>query len=125
MSAWFRSISFLAAFVASTSSALACLELALGIARHCSARLHHVAQRALRSSMSLIVCTTRCSSTGREVETAKRRQQRGRAEGERVSDDARGARDWARGTQRRHLARGIESERSTAKKRVRSDPRLG
>mmetsp|Transcript_10144 Transcript_10144/g.39632 ORF Transcript_10144/g.39632 Transcript_10144/m.39632 type:complete len:206 (-) Transcript_10144:51-668(-) len=78
MSAWFFSISCLALFVASMSSALACRDDALGIARHASTRSFVSFFRVTRrSSMSLIVCTTRWSSTGREEETAKKRGARG------------------------------------------------
>ena len=80
MSAWFFSISCLALFVASMSSALACRDDALGIARHASTRSFVSPFRVTRrSSMSLIVCTTRWSSTGREEETAKKR---GRTQGQ-------------------------------------------
>ena len=72
MSTWFFSISCLALLVASMSSALACRDDALGMARHLSTRsCVSFFKVTRRSSMSLIVCTTRWSSTGREEETAR------------------------------------------------------
>ena len=88
MSAWFFSTSALISFVRAASSAEAWRELADGMARHASTRSFVRARSfSQRSSMSWIVCTTRWSSTGRDVETARGAEGPGewvRGEGERT-----------------------------------------
>ena len=68
----------LAAFVASTSSALACLELALGIARHCSARL----RVSSRSALPLVDVFDRAPRAAAQPAGRWRLRRGGRAEGE-------------------------------------------